>query len=133
MGGELQSLDMAPSFYIEALKDPLSGHLDRIQVVKGWVAADGTAQERIYNVAWSDDRKLDTQGVLPPVGNTVSLTSGRYENSIGAPGLTTVWEDPDFDPEESAFYYVRVLEIPTPRWSTYDAFRFGIDIPEGKS
>ena len=122
MGGDLASAPMGkvPSFLISAVKDPLDGNLDRVQVVKGWVAADGSARERIYDVAWSDDRKRDDAGRLSAVGNTVSLTTGRYENSIGAPELTTVWMDPDFDPSLRAMYYVRVLQIPTPRHTLLD-------------
>ena len=109
-------------------KDPLSGNLDRIQVIKGWVDADGESHERIYDAAWSEGRALGPDGKLPPVGNTVDIATARYENSIGAPQLATVWEDPDFDPEQTAFYYVRVLEIPTPRHSLYDAVALGIDV-----
>ncbi len=122
MGGDLARApgDEAPSFLISATKDPLDGNLDRVQVVKGWVAADGSAQERIYNVAWSGDRKPDQAGRLPPVGNTLSLETGRYENSIGAAELTAVWTDPDFDPSLRAMYYVRVIQIPTPRHTLFD-------------
>ena len=122
MGGDLAGApkNKAPSFLISAVKDPLVANLDRVQVVKGWVAADGSAQERIYDVAWSDDRKPDSEGKLPPVGNTVSLETGHYENSIGATELTTVWTDPDFDPSLRALYYVRVIQIPTPRHTLLD-------------
>ena len=122
MGGDLARAPKgkAPTFLISAVKDPLDGNLDRVQVVKGWVAADGSAQERIYNVAWSNDREPDNAGRLPPVGNTVSLKTGQYENSIGAVELTTVWTDPDFDPELRAMYYVRVIQIPTPRHTLLD-------------
>jgi hypothetical protein len=122
MGGELASAPRgkAPTFLISAVKDPLDGNLDRVQVVKGWVAADGSAQERIYDVAWSGDRKPDDDGRLQAVGDTVSLTTGRYDNSIGAAELTTVWVDPDFDPAVRAVYYVRVIQIPTPRHTLLD-------------
>ncbi len=122
MGGDLVSASQGkgPSFLISAVKDPLDANLDRVQIVKGWVAADGSPQERIYNVAWSGDRKLNDEGRLPPVGNTVSLTSGHYDNSIGATELTTVWTDPDFDPSLRALYYVRVIQIPTPRHTLLD-------------
>jgi hypothetical protein len=127
MGGELQRSEdgVAPSFMIIAQRDPRGAKLDRIQVVKGWLASDGAENERIYNVAWSDDRTLDADGKLPPVGNTVNLATGRYTNDIGATELTTVWTDPEFDPSEQAFYYVRVLEIPTPRHGLLDALALG--------
>ena len=122
MGGDLASAprDKAPTFLISAVKDPLDANLDRVQVIKGWVAADGSAQERIYDVAWSGDRQPGDDGRLPPVGNTVSLETGSYENSIGATELTTVWSDPDFDPALRAMYYVRVIQIPTPRHTLLD-------------
>jgi hypothetical protein len=122
MGGDLANAPKgkAPSFLISAVKDPLDANLDRVQIVKGWVAADGGAQERVYNVAWSDDRQLDNEGRLASVGNTVSLATGRYENNIGAVELTTVWTDPDFDPALRAMYYVRVIQIPTPRHTLLD-------------
>ena len=122
MGGDLAAAPdgKAPTFLISAVKDPLDANLDRIQIVKGWVAADGSAQERIYDVAWSDGRTPDDAGRIPAVGNTVSLTTGRYENSIGAADLTTVWIDPDFDPSLRAMYYVRVIQIPTPRHTLLD-------------
>jgi hypothetical protein len=122
MGGDLASAPKgkAPSFLISAVKDPLDANLDRVQVVKGWVAADGSARERIYDVAWSDDRTPGEDDRLPTVGNTVSLETGRYENSVGAVELTTVWTDPDFDPTLRALYYVRVIQIPTPRHTLLD-------------
>ena len=134
MGGDLPAMSAgakAPSFAVWALKDPESGNLDRIQIVKGW-QADGHGHERIYDVAWSDNRKPDaTTGKLPPVGNTVDIKNASYENTIGDTQLSAVWTDPDFDPSQHAVYYVRVLEIPTPRWSTYDAKALGIDPPAG--
>ncbi len=122
MGGDLASAPKgkAPTFLISAVKDPLDANLDRVQVVKGWVGADGSAEERIYDVAWSGDRQPDDAGRLAPVGDTVSLTTGRYDNTIGSVELTTVWKDPDFDPELRAMYYVRAIQIPTPRHTLLD-------------
>jgi hypothetical protein len=114
---------------VAAQRDPYSGNLDRIQIVKGWVDANGNRHEKIHNVAWSGQRSLDAQGKLPPVGNTVDVGTATWTNSIGSPELMTVWKDPDFDPELPAVYYARVLEIPTPRWSTIDAARYGTSIP----
>jgi hypothetical protein len=132
MGAELQSAPAGkrPSFLVAAMKDPLSGNLDRIQIVKGWLDAAGKTHEKIYDVAWADDenRKPDGDGKLPPVGNTVDLKTATWKNTIGDPELATVWVDPDFDPKQRAFYYVRVLEIPTPRWTLYDAVRFKVEM-----
>jgi hypothetical protein len=108
------------------LKDPYNGNLDRIQIIKGWMDTAGETHEKVYNVAWSGDRKLDGKGKLPPVGNTVDVASASWTNTIGDPELITVWQDPDFDPGQSAFYYARVIEIPTPRWTAYEAKRFGV-------
>jgi hypothetical protein len=119
----------APTFLVAALKDPYSGNLDRIQIVKGWVDATGERHEKIYNVEWSGDRRLDDDGKLPPVGNTVDVANATWTNTIGDPELITVWTDPDFDPSQPAVYYARVLEIPTPRWTAYEAKRFGITMP----
>jgi hypothetical protein len=132
MGSDLTNAPRggAPKLLIHAAMDPLSGNLDRIQVIKGWVDANGEARERIYEAAWSGSRRLGADGKLPAVGNTVDLETGHYQNTIGAPQLATVWEDPDFDPEQMAFYYVRVLEIPTPRHSLFDAIALGIDPAE---
>ena len=132
MGGDLpaRSGDGAPTFMVYALKDPIGGNLDRIQIVKGWQDGRET-MEKVYDVAWSGPRMLGADGKLPAVGNTVNADTASWTNSIGAAELATVWTDPDFDPDQRAFYYARVIEIPTPRWSTYDAVRFGIDIPEG--
>ncbi|MEM1073180.1 MAG: DUF3604 domain-containing protein [Pseudomonadota bacterium] len=132
MGGDLRPRegDAAPTFMIYALRDPIGANLDRIQVVKGWLDGDGALQEKVHDVAWSDDRVADADGKLPGVGNTVDLETASWSNTIGASELMTVWADPDFDPAERAFYYVRVLEIPTPRWVVYDKLRFGIDLPE---
>ena len=133
MGGELSAAPegVAPSFILWAVKDPNSGNLDRLQMVKGWVDAAGQQHEAIYDVAWSDGRAVDAEGKLPPVGNTVDVATATYENSIGDTELFSVWSDPDFDPGQHAFYYLRVLEIPTPRWSTYDAVALGVEIPAG--
>jgi len=134
MGGDLRARPegaMAPNFMVLGLRDPIGANLDRIQIVKGWLDKEGKSREKVYNVAWSGDRKPDAKGKLPAVGNTVDVANANWTNSIGAPELGTVWTDPDFDAEQKAFYYARVLEIPTPRWSTYDAFRFGIELPEG--
>lgn len=124
MGGDLrrQGHGKPPVFMVAAMKDPLAGNLDRIQVVKGWVDAHGKTQERIYDVAVSDGRKIGADGrCATPVGNTVDLATGRYTNDIGAAELAAVWRDPDFDPLQRAFYYARVLEIPTPRYSLLDS------------
>ena len=115
---------------IWALKGPNSGNLDRIQVVKGWLDTDGNSLTKIYNVVWSGDRTLDANGSLPLVGNTVNILDASYTNTIGSTELRTVWTDPDFDASTPAFYYIRVLEIPTPRWSTYDAKALGIEPPK---
>ncbi|WP_439101357.1 DUF3604 domain-containing protein [Congregibacter sp.] len=132
MGSELSMADGgAPRFLISVLRDPMGANLDRVQIVKGWVNSDGEAQEKVYNVAWGGDRALDAKGKLPPVGNTVDLSVPTWSNNIGAAELSTVWEDPDFDASQAAFYYLRALEIPTPRWTAYDAVRFGVDAPEG--
>lgn len=133
MGADLPSAPegaAAPTFLVAALKDPFSGNLDRIQIIKGWLTADGETAEQVYDVVWSGDRAIDDAGKLPPVGNTVDVETATFTNSIGAPELIAVWSDPDFDPSQKAFYYARVLEIPTPRWTVYDAVRFGDDIPD---
>ncbi len=132
MGGDLTAAPggKAPTFMTYAVRDPIGANLDRIQIVKGWL--DGKElKEKVYDVAWSGDRKPGPDGKLPAVGDTVDAATASWTNTIGAPELGAIWSDPDFDPEQRAFYYVRVLEIPTPRWSTYDAFRFGVDIPDG--
>ena len=131
MGGDLRPRqgDGAPSFMVYALRDPVGANLDRIQIVKGWVTTDGTTQERVYDVAWDAARTPDANGVLPPVGNTVDIANAGWLNTIGSSELGTVWTDPDFDPALPAFYYARVIEIPTPRWVVYDAKRFGVPIP----
>jgi len=134
MGSDLRAMPKgakAPGFMVYALRDRIGANLDRIQMVKGWVDARGKTQEKVYNVAWSGERKLDAKGKLPAVGNTVDVANANWKNTIGAAELGTIWTDPDFDPKQKAFYYARVLEIPTPRWTTYDAFRYGVDLPEG--
>jgi hypothetical protein len=124
MGGDLKpGAGKAPTFLVMALKDPKSGNLDRIQIVKGWLDAAGKQHEKIYDVAWSGDRKIGANGKLPPVGNSVDLKTATYTDAIGVAQLAAGWTDPDFKPGERAFYYARVLEIPTPRWNTYDAVR----------
>jgi hypothetical protein len=120
----------APTFVVRAMRDPDWANLDRIQIIKGWIDADGKAKERIYDVAVSDGRTIDADGrARTPVGTTVDVSKASFTNTIGAPVLAAHWRDPDFDPNERAFYYVRVLEIPTPRWTTYDAARFGVTLP----
>ncbi|MBB3020497.1 hypothetical protein FHR70_003583 [Microvirga lupini] len=130
MGGELRAAPQgkAPSFLVAALKDPLGANLDRYQIVKGWVSKDGNVEEKVYDVAWADAerRKPEADGRLPPVGDTVDVANATWTNTIGAPELATVWTDPDFDPGQPAFYYGRVIEVPTPRWAAYDAKRFGV-------
>ncbi|AXI55511.1 hypothetical protein C1J05_14245 [Sulfitobacter sp. JL08] len=130
MGSDLFAGEGAPSFLVYALRDPMGANLDRVQIVKGWIEADGTPRERVYDVAWSDGREPDADGKLPPVGNTVDLSIPSWTNTIGAPELGAVWTDPDFDPALSAFYYARVIEIPTPRWTAYDAVKFSLDLPD---
>jgi len=134
MGGDLRIMPKgaaAPSFMVYALRDPIGANLDRVQVVKGWIDAKGTTQEKVYDVAWSGERTPGADGKVPSVGNTVDVAHANWTNTIGASELSTVWTDPDFDPKLKAFYYARVIEIPTPRWSTYDAFRYGIELPKG--
>ena len=130
MGGDLTSAPAgaAPTFLVAALKDPIGANLDRIQVVKGWLDANGQVQEKVYDVVWGDEdkRKPGANGKIPAVGSTVDVENATWTNTIGDPELITVWKDPDFDPKQKAFYYVRVMEIPTPRWTAYDARRFGI-------
>jgi len=134
MGGDLRPRTGSggPHFMVYALRDPIGANLDRIQIVKGWLDASGATHERIYDVSVSDGRPIDATGrCATPVGNTVDIAAASWTNTIGASELATVWTDPDFDPAQRAFYYARVLEIPTPRWIVYDAFRFGVPIPEG--
>lgn len=129
MGGDLVQAPQGkvPTFLVAALKDPLGANLDRYQIVKGWLDKNGDPQEKVYDVAWSGDRKPDTKtGKVPSVGSTVDIGNATWTNTIGAPELIAVWKDPDFDAGERAFYYGRVIEIPTPRWTAYDAKRFGV-------
>ena len=134
MGGDLKNAPAgkAPGFMIRALRDPDGANLDRIQIIKGWLDSNGKAQERVYDVAVSDGRTIDPNGrCKTPVGNTVNVPDASYTNTIGDAVLAAWWEDPNFDPAEHAFYYVRVIEIPTPRWTAYDAKRLGSKFPEG--
>jgi hypothetical protein len=129
MGGDLSNgpTNKAPSFLVVAEKDPDGANLDRIQIIKGWLGADGRNNEKIYNVVLSDGREVDLDtGKVPPVGSTVNSQNATYSNSIGAAHLSTVWTDPGFDPDQSAFYYARVIEIPVPRWTAYDAAHYNI-------
>jgi len=128
MGGDLNAAPQgkSPTFLVAALKDPIGANLDRYQIIKGWLDKSGKLQEKVYDVAWSGNRKPDAQtGKLAPVGNTVDVANATWTNTIGSPELIAVWKDPAFDPSEPAFYYGRVIEIPTPRWTAYDAKRFG--------
>ncbi len=127
MGGELSKAGKkTPKFLIIANKDALGANLDRIQVIKGWVDSDGTTHDKVFDVAWAGERQPGADGKLPRVGNTVDLTTATYRNTIGSGELAVVWEDPEFDPNQRALYYTRVLEIPTPRWTTFDAVRAGL-------
>ena len=131
MGGTLRAGKGAPSFMVSALKDPLGANLDRVQIVKGWVDAKGDSHEKVFDVAWSDPaHRRMVKGRLMPVGDTVDLATATYRNSIGAAELHTAWRDPEFNPGERAFYYARVLEIPTPRWVAYDVVRYHVKVPE---
>jgi len=133
MGGDLHAAPAgkSPTFLVAALKDPYSGNLDRVQVVKGWLDKSGKTHEKVYDVVWSDahKRRPGADGKLPAVGNTVDVKNATWTNTIGDPELITVWTDPHFDPKQSAFYYARVIEIPTPRWTAYDAKRYGVTMP----
>merc|ERR1711965_423478 len=129
MGGDLLRNPEAstPVFLIRAVKDPIGANLDRIQIVKGWLDAKGQQHEQIYNAVWSPGRLLSDNDTLPDVGNTVDLDTGRYTNTIGAPALSVIWKDPDFNPDQRAFYYARVLQIPTARHSLFDAIALQAD------
>ncbi len=132
MGGDLQLGEgQSPEFIIAASKDPDGANLDRVQVIKGWLGADGQTHEKIYDVKWAGTRVIGAEGKLPPIGTTVDIKDASYTNTIGSAELSIVWRDPDFDVGLSAFYYVRVLEIPTPRWPVYDAKRFDAKLPKG--
>jgi hypothetical protein len=128
MGGDLTAAPAgkAPTFLVAALKDPIGANLDRYQIIKGWMDEQGTLHEKVYDVVWSGDRKPGKDGKVPPVGNTVDVKEAIWTNTIGSTELITVWKDPDFDPKQRAFYYGRVIEIPTPRWTAYDAKYFGL-------
>ncbi len=131
MGSDLKPGKGTPKFMISALKDPMGANLDRVQMVKGWVDASGKMQEKVFDVVWSDPAKRKiTGGKLAPVGDTIDLKTASYKNTIGAPELRTVWSDPEFNPKTRAFYYLRVMEIPTPRWPVYDAVRYGAKLPK---
>ncbi len=130
MGGELTGQSGgAPRFAIWAMRDPQSGNLDRIQVVKGWAGADGLSREKVFDVAWSGGREADAEGKVPPVGNTVDVGNASYRNTIGSDQLAVLWSDPEFDAGVESFYYARVIEIPTPRWTTFDARALGLEAP----
>ena len=126
-----QSKGKSPNFMVYALRDPVGANLDRLQIIKGWLDKKGKTHERIYDVAVSDGREIGADGRCKiPVGNTVDLEAANWTNTIGASELSAVWSDPDFDSEQKAFYYARVIEIPTPRWVVYDKVRFGTEIPK---
>jgi hypothetical protein len=132
MGGDLPIQPdgkHAPTFLVAALKDPIGANLDRIQIIKGWMDSQGELHEKVYDVAWSDNRNMGLNGKLPSVGNTVDVANARWTNTIGATELITYWRDPEFDASQSAFYYARVIEIPTPRWTAYDARYFNVKMP----
>jgi len=128
MGGDLKQAPKGKKagFLIRALRDPEGANLDRVQVVKGWLDKNGATHEKVYDVVWSGSRKVAKNGKVPAVGDTVDLTVPTWTNTIGSAQLATFWEDPDFDATQSAFYYVRVTEIPTPRWTAYDVVRYKI-------
>jgi hypothetical protein len=132
MGGDLANAPSgaAPTLMVRALRDPDGANLDRVQIIKGWLGADGETEERIYDIACSDDRNIRNRRCQSDVGSTVDLDNATYTNSIGDALLMASWEDPDFEPAEHAFYYVRVIEIPTPRWTAYDVVRFGVEMPD---
>ena len=133
MGSDLNrppsTVHRSPSFLIEAIKDGEGANLDRVQMIKGYLDKDGKPQEKIYEVVWAGDRAIDMNGILPAIGNTVDIPNASYTNDIGAVSFQTIWTDPEFDATQSAFYYLRVLEIPTPRWTTYDAKTLGVAPP----
>jgi hypothetical protein len=135
MGGDLPlnaTKAKSPTFLVSALKDPLGGNLDRIQVVKGWLDANGESHEKVFDVVWGDSqtRNIDSNGKLTPVGDTVNVNAASWSNSIGDPQLSTMWKDPEFNQSQPSFYYLRVIEIPTPRWTAYDQKRFGIKMAD---
>jgi hypothetical protein len=131
MGGDISNAPegKSPSFLVGVLKDPIGANLDRVQIIKGWVDSNGELRERVYDVAVSDGREIDEEGrCTTPVGNTVDVASATWSNTIGATEMVSVWKDPDFDASLRAFYYVRVIEIPTPRWTAYDAKYYGLKV-----
>jgi hypothetical protein len=129
MGGEIAAKGAsAPTFLVQAMADPKSGALDRIQIIKGWISEGGDAREQVFDVAWSSDDRLQSDGSLAAVSNTVDLETGSWSNALGAATLMAQWQDPRFDPAESAFYYVRVLEVPTPRHSLLDKLALSDDV-----
>jgi hypothetical protein len=133
MGGDLSNppKGKTPTFMVKAISDPDGAYLDRVQIIKGWLDGKGVPHEKIIDVAWSGERKPDPKtGQVPLVGSTVDLNNASWTNTIGAPELTSFWQDPDFSPAEHAFYYVRVIEIPTPRWTAYDVKRFGVKMSQ---
>ena len=134
MGGTLSNLpagNAAPKLVIRALRDPDGANLDRVQIIKGWLDGKDELHERIYDVAVSDGRKISSDGrCKTSVGSTVDIPNATYTNTIGAPLLSALWKDPDFNPQERAFYYIRVIQIPSPRWTAYDAKRFGVKMPD---
>jgi hypothetical protein len=133
MGGDLTSppKGKAPTFMVKARYDPDGAYLDRVQIVKGWLDGKGKTHEKVIDLAWSGDRKRDAKtGKVPLVGSTVDLKKATWTNAIGAPVLIGFWQDEEFDPGQRAFYYVRVIEIPTPRWTAYDAARFSVTMPD---
>jgi hypothetical protein len=132
MGGELRVGNQSPRFVLEAQKDPNGANLDRIQIIKVWLD-DGETREKVFDAVWGDNRETNGEGLLPAVGNTVDLETASYTNTIGAAVISGEWLDPEFDADQLAFYYARVLEIPTPRWPTYLAVRnnlpLSIEVP----
>jgi hypothetical protein len=130
MGGELRKppSGASPTFLVRALRDPDGANLDRIQIIKGWLDAQGELHERVYDVALADEREVGPDGKAPPVGSTVNVESATYSNSIGDSALAAYWQDPTFDAAERAFYYVRVIEIPTPRWTAFDRRFFQVEM-----
>ena len=127
----LQSSASVPTFMLQAAKDPNGANLDRLQVIKGWEDEDGAVHEKVFNVAWSNKelRSIDSSGDVPDLPSTVDVPSATYSQKYGAAELSTLWQDPEFNTQQKAFYYVRVIEVPSPRWTAYDANRFNIEMP----
>ena len=126
MGSDMKGTGKAPTFLVAAMKDPDGANLDRVQIIKGWVDAAGQTHEKIIEVQWGGDRKLDAKGKLPPIGNTVDLATAKYTNNIGAEALVGSFTDSEFDPKARSFYYARAIEIPTPRWTLYDSVKYKV-------